>query len=604
MKFGIRNLLLLLLLTTAGAVQADMGKYQIMSQACKSINNSQYADSSQVAIGICGSGCDGECWQVQCRAQTNFDNTSNAVGTTTINRCISQATLDEIRARIESEIIGDFDIDGTIDGGGSGNLPAWCFKRNGKLRRRCRDMVDVSVSSRGGISTGDREIVVVDSRGNRRVCTYEYHPDECGAILDIDASVDCSNCSGGRRFSKGFEIMMGISSLAGSVLPSLAAYGIHRNYANAMVDINGSWANAQQVGFEQCQLMQSNYINETYSYIASNELPDRDVMPPQCYGYQIGAFAGGLPLMGGGGFGMGFGNPWMQGGYSPGFIGGMAGPWGGFNPYAGPGFNVGMGPGFGGGGFGGFGAPGFGGGFGGLGGPGFGGGFGGFGGGPGMGGFGGPGFGMPGAGLGINIGIGGGLGGFGGPGMGGFGTPGFGGGLGGFGTPGFGGPGMGGGGWVGTPGINGGFPPFVGGGANTGGFGFPGFGGGSIFGGVNSNPTGFGVVPWGQGAGGYWNGSGGWNGGFNGGINGGINGGLNGQGMWGANWNQMNMSYAQNAQANMIDRQLQQRAMMQGNMWGNGWSGFGFQQQNPGWAAYSPMNMGFTLGAGVYGRPW
>ena len=66
-------------------------------------------------------------------------------------------------------------------------------------------------------------------------------------------------------------------------------------------------------------------------FFSNNELPYENIAPPGCNGYQIGGMAGGMGFMGNG-MG-GFGNPYMSAGYSPGFMGGMSGPYGMYNPY-------------------------------------------------------------------------------------------------------------------------------------------------------------------------------------------------------------------------------------------------------------------------------
>jgi hypothetical protein len=353
MTYGIRISLVAILLVMGGQMaHAQVSKHQLILSICKGMNSSDYTvhDTYPSSDG-------GMCYKFTCDASTS----SNGVSASTANvleKCISKSEYDEIQARIEAEVIGDITAGGDWELDMNGvKWPRGCIKANGKVRRRCRNMsVDGGVHVNGGVTGTTIQGNVVTDASGRVICTYEYHPDECGVSVHADASIDCTNCAGGKRFSTGFEILMGMSSLAGNVLPHLAAYGIHRNYANAMVDINGYWADAQSVGFEQCALMQQTYINQSYAYISSNELPDRDVIPPQCQGYHIGAFGGGTNMMGAGGFGMGFGNPWMQAGYSPGFMGGMMGPYGGYNPYAGPGFNIGMQgyPGMG-GGYGGYG---------------------------------------------------------------------------------------------------------------------------------------------------------------------------------------------------------------------------------------------------------
>ncbi len=274
----------------------------------------------------------------------------------------------------------------------------------------------------------------------------------------------------------------------------------------------------------------------------------------QCMGSPLSAYAGFGGMMGGA-FG-GTGNPFLQAGYSGGFMGSMLGPnfgYGGMGGYgAGTGFNASIGFNPGGGALGtGLGL---------LGGllsgrpiniqGGIGAGLGGMGGMPGFGMGGMPGFGMggmPGLGGGISGGINLGGGGFGMPGFGIGGLPGFGGG---FGTPGFGG-GINIGGGIGMPGLGGGFgTPGFGGGINIGGgigmpglggggFGTPGFGGGINIGGGTGMPGlgggGFGTPGFGGGFGSPGFGGGFGNPGFGGGIN--IGGGIGAPGIGGGYYN-------------------------------------------------------------------
>lgn len=496
---------------------------------------------------------------------------------------------------------GQIRINGELVTVGSSRWYDLCVKSNGEIRKICGGggaEYEVRYRTNSGGGNGDFRIVVAG--GSRFRCAYYSTDEECigdQANIIISSSGDayhCVDCNSAGKRGGAYGTLSGIAEIVGAVAPPLFGYLGMRSYSNAMLGSNQAWAGAAQVGFEQCQLMQSNFINTMYGYadptqgagyFASNELPYQELQPPGCNGYGLGGFAGGMGFMGNG-FG-GFGNPYFAAGYSPGFLGGMAGPWGGYNPYGGIGMGMGFpgmggfgGPGFGGGiniGFGG-GFPGMGGGFGG-GYPGFGGGFGG--GYPGFGG----GFGGPGFGGGINIGIGGGLGGgFGMPGGGfGYGGPQFGGG--------FGGPGFGGG--FGGPGFGGGF-----------GGGYPGFGGGAglgFGGGGFGNPYGggaggYGLVPWGNGAGSYWNGSGGWG----------------GQG--GMNWGGISQAYGSNQQAYGMDAYYQQAALQnsfnnaaqnlysQGYAGGYGMGGYGGFGGGfgggYGYAPYSPGNLGLSISGG------
>ena len=521
---------------------------------------------------------------------------------------------------------GTIRVNGEVVTVGSGRWYQLCVKDNGEIRRICGGGgADYEVTYRTNSGGGNGDYRVVASGGTRFRCAYYLSDEECigdQANIIISTSGDayhCVDCGKAGRRGGAYGTLSGIAEIFGAVAPPLFGYLGMRSYSNAMLGSNQAWAGAAAVGFEQCQLMQSNYINTMYGYadasqgagyFANNELPYQELQPPGCNGYGLGGFAGGMGFMGNG-FG-GFGNPYFAAGYSPGFLGGMAGPYGMYNPYGGIGMGMGGFPGMGGGiniGFGGGmgGYPGMGMGY-----PGFGGGMygGGMGGYPGFGGgmYGG---GMPGLGGGINIGIGGGMGmggypGFGG-GMygGGMGGPGFGGGMygggmggpgfgGGFGGPGFGGgfggPGFGGGINAGIGGgFGGGYPPY-GGGAGLGGFGGGGFG--NPYGG---GAGGYGLVPWGNGAGSYWNGSGGWGG----------NGGMN----WGA----IAQSSQANNQAYGIDSYLQQAALQNSyqqsayNLYSNGYAGGGMGMGGGfgggfgggyGYAPYSPGNLGISISGG------
>ena len=531
------------------------------------------------------------------------------------------------------DIDGDGDLDVDWDGGAGGQFyidgvlvteSEWrrrCIKKNGKIRRKCTrgravyDDVyyDADVYGPGG---GGRYVIVRRSDGSTFKCTYDKSWDHClegegSVIVSVHGDVDhCVNCEGKK---KGGGVLSGIAEIAGAVLPPLAYLGSNWLWSDAYLGANQAWAGAAATGFEQCQIMQTNHMHTLYGhsqagstmtlpggstvvtndlnntgYFAANELPHEYIAPPNCNGYHLGGFAGGMGFMGNG-MG-GFGNPWMQAGYSPGFMAGMYGPYGMNNPYGGMGMGMGMGhPGMG---VMGMGYPGMGGGIGinlGLG-----------------GGMGGMGMGYPGMGGGIGIGVGGmggmgypGMGGMGYPGMGGMGYPGIGGGIG-IGMGGY--PGMGGIGMGGYPGMGGMGYPGMGGGiginggiGGMGGMGYPGFGGGMYGYPGAGGAGGMGTVPWGNGAGSYWNGSGGWGGGGYGG------------GQYGANYGNIQQSYASNQQAIMSGNYYQQAALQNTygqaaqNLWSHGYGGGmygGGMGGGYGYAPYSPGNMGLSMNLG------
>jgi hypothetical protein len=226
--------------------------------------------------------------------------------------------------------------------------PSSCVRRNGKIRNRClRDGSGKVV--RGGGSGG----VYVD--GGSRNCTYTYSERECLGDEDYDLTVsgsgdiDCAECSvrggGGRVYKQHW--LSGLADVMGAIAPPLAYFGSNWLWSNAYENANSQWAAAASVGFEQCQVMQTNYIHSIYGngspgtpgYLAQNELPFQDLKPPGCNGYNLfgnfSGFGGGV----GGPWGVGA-NPWMGAGYSPGFMAGMYGPYGQYSPWGG-----GMGPG-------------------------------------------------------------------------------------------------------------------------------------------------------------------------------------------------------------------------------------------------------------------
>lgn len=223
--------------------------------------------------------------------------------------------------------------------------------RNGKVTHSVSLPDGVTISGNGSISGnghghghGNNGSVIISGGGGVWAggnggsrsggCTYIYHPDECPGggriIIDGGGSIsggDCVNCEGSwkKRRNDG-SVWNGIANLAGAIAGPLAYYGVNAKWANAYRSGQQAWAGAASTGFEQCQLMQTNYVQSTYDYIQTNQLQDREVMPPNCNGYQLGGFSGSMGYMGNG-FG-GFGNPWGSAGYSPGFVSGMYGPYG------------------------------------------------------------------------------------------------------------------------------------------------------------------------------------------------------------------------------------------------------------------------------------
>lgn len=491
---------------------------------------------------------------------TDDDNNNRGGGSVTVGLDVGPWSIGDV-INVNGRII-------TV--GNNSAYKRYCI-RNGRIRRRCAraELVDTDTDTvvsevdtggtvviRGGGGGGGGGDYYVTYRGRSYRCTYGVSAQSClrdryGEIVTNVGDIrNCDHC-GSRYYSSRRDgnswgsILGGAAQLAGAVLPPVMGYLGVKAQANAMLGINQAWAGAAATGFENCRMMQTHYVDATYGYLTQNTLPDRDVVPPQCNGYNLGAFAG-MNGMYGNGFG-GFGNPWGSAGYSNQFMAGMYGPGFGFNPY----MNV----------TGGFGNP-----YAGL----------------GMNGF-------PGAGVGLNVGLG--LGGAG------FGTgwPGINGGVGING--GWGGPG----GWVGTPGINGGAwgQP----GWNTG-WGAPGWGNGGINAGIGWGANG----GWGNGGwnGGGWNG-GAWGGGHWGGAPGNWGGGywgntsMNGGDFWSVqNAHQNNQMafqagsmYQQAALQNQVNQAGFNAAGFAGGAggWGGGWGG-GY---NAGW---SPFNVGGGITAG------
>ncbi|MEX0797867.1 MAG: hypothetical protein WD025_00380, partial [Bacteriovoracaceae bacterium] len=176
--------------------------------------------------------------------------------------------------------------------------------------------------------------------GNTRFrCASDQSIEDC---IGNDANIivsrhgggrDCVDCSSGGRRGGAYGVLSGVAEVAGAVLPPVMGYLGVRAQSDAYLGANQAWAGAAGTGFEQCQLMQSNYVDGYYNnvqnqrdYVSSNSLPDQtfETEPgsmPNCNGYQLNQFAGGMGFMGNG-MG-GFGNPWGAAGYSPGFMGGM-----------------------------------------------------------------------------------------------------------------------------------------------------------------------------------------------------------------------------------------------------------------------------------------
>lgn len=219
--------------------------------------------------------------------------------------------------------------------------------------------------NRGGgvdISVGGDIDLDTDGRGNTGFYRYSYNGRDLRCMVgqsvsaclkdhgysvngdwDRDNCVHCGYRSYSSRSSGGFGsgdswsgVISATAELAGAILPPVMAYKGQKAWANAYLGSNTAWAGAAATGFEQCQIMQTGYVDATYNHITANELPDREVMPPECNGYQLNGFAG----MQGGGWGQngygGGGNSFLGAGYTSPFMQGFQGP------YINQGYNAGI----------------------------------------------------------------------------------------------------------------------------------------------------------------------------------------------------------------------------------------------------------------------
>lgn len=194
---------------------------------------------------------------------------------------------------------------GSAVGGASGGIqrPAFCDSSKKKDLEACAEWMRVNA---------------------RFLCASGGNPSLCmgGADAEISArysTTDCVNCQVGSRKQSTWS---GVAEVLGAIAPPLAQLGSAYFGARAYQKGQEAWAGAAAVGFEQCQISQNNYLQ----YLQANELPA--LTPAQqaaqnCNGYSLNQYAG----LGGGM------NGWYGAGYTPGFIGGMMGPYGGYNPY-------------------------------------------------------------------------------------------------------------------------------------------------------------------------------------------------------------------------------------------------------------------------------
>ncbi len=250
-----------------------------------------------------------------------------------------------------SVVINTGDVDGdaevSVDASvlANGNLPAWCIRRNGKIKRKCLKFIgggSVSVNSR---CQYDRSLAgcVGDAEYNR-ILAQHYTGADC---------VNCNANGGGQHW------LSGLAEVVGAIAPPLAYFGSNALWSKQWGNAQNAWAASNtasnQAWSSACLGQYQAYLDYQQgfqTYTQENELPGltaeqaMNVQQPgdaQCSGANYSAYAG-MNMNMGNGFG-GFGNGFLGAGYSPGFMSGMIGPYGngGFNG----GFNAGFTNGFG-----------------------------------------------------------------------------------------------------------------------------------------------------------------------------------------------------------------------------------------------------------------
>ncbi len=193
-------------------------------------------------------------------------------------------------------------VGGAVGGGNGGlQLPAVCSSTKNKDKKACQAWIDAN--ARFLCSSGSTS------------CPNGYN--EIMSRYSVDGCVNCQ----ASRSNRG-STLSGIAEIAGAVMGPLAQFGSAYVGARAYQKGQEAWAGAATAGFEQCRLAQGNYLQ----YLQANELPG--MTPDQqanmnCNGYQLSGYAG---------LGGMYGN-YLGAGYSNGFIGGMMGPYGMYNPY-------------------------------------------------------------------------------------------------------------------------------------------------------------------------------------------------------------------------------------------------------------------------------
>jgi hypothetical protein len=192
-------------------------------------------------------------------------------------------------------------VGGSAGAGGNLQLPEFCKSKKKADKIACENWMRLN---------------------SRFACSSSANPQGCMGDdythIQNRYQVDCPNCGPGRRKDNSW-IGEAVTGLAIGASSALGAYWGSKAYQRS----NEAWAGAAAAGFEQCQIHNNNYLG----YLQANELP---AMSPEqqaamgCNGFGLNQFGG----LGFGGMGM-----WNGAGYSNGFLGGMMGPWGGYNPY-------------------------------------------------------------------------------------------------------------------------------------------------------------------------------------------------------------------------------------------------------------------------------
>jgi hypothetical protein len=259
---------------------------------------------------------------------------------------------------------GSIDTDVQVTGSTRGQVTLSCFEKKCNwwtlcikdkivLRDECKGigagttvgsdiLIGGDIDAGGDISIGNRNSdagFYVRYNGRRYRCSAGQSTELClrdryGVIMSGSYDPDCADCRerwGNRRGNNGdswSSIIGATAQLAGNILPSVMMYKGMKVQANAYLGAEQAKWGAAATGFEQCQTMQTNYVNATYAHIQANELPDRTVTTPECNGYSLGQFAGN---QGWGNTGYGsFGSTWGSAGYSPQFMAAMQGTTGNY----------------------------------------------------------------------------------------------------------------------------------------------------------------------------------------------------------------------------------------------------------------------------------